>query len=281
MISPTLDHALRFEADTAFSRRVRTIFEWLDFRDDDRVLDCGCGRGYYLNFIRQVSNCQLIGIDLELGYLHIAQETVKTFQQVELAAASIYQLPFPDEYFDKVIFSEVLEHLVDDRAGLREVARTVRPGGVIAITVPNANYPFLWDPINKMLESLFNTHISSGPLAGIWANHVRLYAPAQLRSVVRSCGLTVEELRSFTHYAFPFIHNIVYGLGKPLLESGVLPSSMARTADRAYLGDSHSALDPIKLGLRLFYAIDKFNKMNEPLSRSTVNLCVKARKPHT
>lgn len=279
MIPPTLDQALRYEADTAFSRRVRTIFEWLDFQDGDRVLDCGCGRGFYLNFIRQVSDCRLIGIDLELDYLHIAQKTVQPLHPGGLVAASVYRLPFPDGHFDKVILSEVLEHLEDDRAGLREVTRVVRPGGIIAITVPNANYPFLWDPINKTLEALFNTHISDGPLAGIWANHVRLYTPAQLRAVVEACGLTVEDFRSFTHYAFPFTHNLVYGLGKPIIEAGLLPETIARTADRSYLGDSGLALDPIKLGLKVFYAIDRFNQMNEPPERSTVSLCVKARKP--
>ena len=40
----------------------------------------------------------------------------------------------------------------------------------------------------------------------------------------------VEQERAFTHYSFPFIHNIVYGLGKPLLEGGLLPDSMATAA---------------------------------------------------
>ena len=279
MDASTLDRLLRYEADMAFRRRVHTVFEWLAFRDDDRVLDCGCGRGFYLNFIRQVSNCHLVGVDLELPYLRIAQETLRPFAGVELVAASIYQLPFPDDHFDKVILSEVLEHLADDRAGLLEIARVLRPGGVIAITVPNANYPFLWDPINKTLEWLFDTHISQGPLAGIWANHVRLYNPSQLRALVEGCGLVVEELRAFTHYSFPFIHNIVYGIGKPLLESGMLPQKMARTADRTHFDDDGSPFDPVKLGVKLFCAIDRLNKMEEPLDRSTVNLCVKARKP--
>lgn len=275
----TLDHALRYEADTAFPRRVRTIFEWLDFEDSDRVLDCGCGRGFYLNFIRQLSNCQLIGMDIEIPYLRIAQRIVTRFEDVLVTAADIYQLPFPDDYFDKVILTEVLEHLADDHRALSEIARTLRPGGLIAITVPNANYPFSWDPINKTLESLFGTHISEGPLAGIWANHVRLYHSSELRTLVEECGLIAEELRSFTHYAFPFIHNIVYGVGKPLLESGRLPANIARTAARSHLGSGGSLLDPVRFGLKVLYAIDRFNKMNEPPGRSTVNLCVKARKP--
>ncbi len=79
----------------------------------------------------------------------------------------------------------------------------LKPGGLIAITVPNANYPFWWDPINRALETIFHTHIRRGLLAGIWANHVRLYTPDQLRAAVLDAGLEVVEERAFTHHSFP------------------------------------------------------------------------------
>jgi SAM-dependent methyltransferase len=179
-----------------------------------------------------------------------------------------------------VILSEVLEHLDDDVAGLREALRVLKPGGVAAITVPNANYPLSWDPINKSLETVFGTHIGSGPLAGIWANHVRLYTMAELRSSVESAGFIVEEERSFTHYSFPFIHNLVYGLGKPLLESGKLPEAIAKAADRTSFDQTEgSSWNPIKLGLRVLNFFDRPNVMNESPGRSTVNLAIKARRP--
>jgi SAM-dependent methyltransferase len=180
-----------------------------------------------------------------------------------------------------VILSEILEHLDDDVAGLRETYRVLKPGGVVVITVPNANYPFWWDPINRMLETLVKTHIGKGPLAGIWANHVRLYHREQLRDVVLAADFIVEEERSFTHYCFPFIHNLVYGLGKPLLESGMLPESMSIAANRITFGkNSGNLLNPINLGLAIFYFFDRRNVMNEPPGRSTVNLCIKGRKRH-
>jgi len=108
----------------------------------------------------------------------------------------------------------------------------LKPGGVVAITVPNANYPFWWDPINRTLETAVHAHIGRGPLAGIWANHVRLYTAEQLRRAALAAGFVVEQERAFTHYSFPFIHNLVYGLGKPLLESGLMPEKMANAADR-------------------------------------------------
>lgn len=275
----TIEHMTRNEADMAFKKRVRTIFEWVNPNDGMTVLDCACGRGFYLNMFRYVSGCKLVGLELDSEIIRKARRNVGHLPDLLLTNANIYQLPYPDNTFDAVILSEILEHIDRDVDGLREVKRVLKPGGVIAITVPNANYPFWWDPINKTLESLFGIHIQNGPLAGIWANHVRLYTREQLRQSVLGAGLVVEEERAFTHHSFPFIHNLVYGLGKPLLESGALPQAMANAADRTTFDrNDGSLLNPINLALRILNLFDRPNTMNEPPGRSTVNLCIKARK---
>jgi SAM-dependent methyltransferase len=271
---------VRNEADMAFRRRVLTIFEWLEPRDGDRLLDCACGRGFYLKFVRHVSRCQLVGLELELPYLRIARVALRD-ADITLVNGDICHLPFPAAYFDKIILSEILEHLGDDRAGLSEAARVLKPGGLIAVTVPNADYPFWWDPINKTLEATLGRPIRKGLLAGIWAGHARLYDRQSLRDAVLSAGLEIASERAFTHYSFPFIHNIVYGFGKTVLEAGLLPPGLATTADRHRFdvdGDANR-FDPIRLGLRVFEWFDRRNMMDEPEGRSTVNLCVLARKP--
>ncbi len=276
----TIAHMTRNEADMAFKKRVATIFEWIEPRPDSLILDMPCGRGFYLNMFRYVSDCRLVGADLEWDVMQKAQRNIGHLPDIMLNHANIYALPYPDNTFDGVILSEVLEHLDDDVVGLREAYRVLKPGGVVAITVPNANYPFWWDPINKTLESLFHTHINDGPLAGIWANHVRLYTADELRKSVLAANFVIEAERAFTHHAFPFIHNLVYGLGKPLLESGALPQAMANAADRTTFDKNEgNLLNPINLGLRMFNYFDRKNVMNEPPGRSTVNLAVKGRKP--
>ena len=270
----------RNEADMAFKKRVQTVFEWIPLAGDARILDCACGRGFYLNMIRHVSACRLVGLELEADIIAKARRNVGHLPDITLTRGTIYALPFPDDYFDGVILSEILEHIDDDVAGLREVWRVLKPGGVVAITVPHANYPFWWDPINKTLETVFHTKIRRGPLAGIWANHVRLYERDQLRAAAEQAGFVVEAERAFTHYSFPFIHNLVYGLGKPLLESGLMPQAMANAADRTTFDKNRgSLLNPINLGVAVLNLFDRPNKLDEPPGRSTVNLALKGRKP--
>ncbi|MFN8417878.1 MAG: methyltransferase domain-containing protein [Anaerolineae bacterium] len=275
----TIQRLTRNEADMAFKKRVQTIFDWIDVSADRTILDCACGRGFYLKMIRSVSQCKLVGLELDEEIIEKARRNIAGLPDISLTRANIYEQPFDDNSFDGVLLSEILEHIDDDVRGLREVKRVLKPGGVVAITVPNANYPFWWDPINKTLEGLFDTHIQHGVLAGIWANHVRLYTREQLRKAVLDAGLIIEEERSFTHYCFPFIHNLVYGLGKEALEAGLLPKNMAKAADRTTFDENDGNLfNPINLGLAVFNWFDRPNAMNEAPGVSTVNLCIKARK---
>jgi protein-L-isoaspartate O-methyltransferase len=85
---------LRNEADMAYRRRVQTVFEWLDPQDTDDILDAGCGRGFYLNFIRQISQARLVGLELELPYLRLAQRALMNLSGIFLVSGSLYAL-FP------------------------------------------------------------------------------------------------------------------------------------------------------------------------------------------
>jgi SAM-dependent methyltransferase len=270
----------RNEADMAFKKRVETIFEWIAPTDDMLILDIPCGRGFYLNMFRYVSGCRLVGAELDWDVIQKAQTNVGHLPNLTLNNVNIYAMPYPDNTFDAVILSEILEHLERDVDGLKEVYRVLKPGGVVAITVPNADYPFWWDPINRTLEYLFKRPIRSGMFAGIWANHVRLYTRDQLRESVKAGGFIVEVERAFTHHSFPFIHNLVYGIGKPLLESGALPKNMADAANRiTFDKNDGSPLNPINLALRVLNFFDRPNKLDEPIGVSTVNLAIKGRKP--
>lgn len=274
-----VNRLLRNEADIAFKRRVKTVLEFLDLQDGDVVLDAGCGRGFFLNYLRRMSGCDLTGIELDFPLFEIAKRELAGLN-IKLVNGDITHLPFPDNTFNKIVMSEVLEHIPNDAEALRQVYRVLKPGGILALTVPNRHYPFWWDPINKTLETLFHTHIAQGVFAGIWANHVRLYTRESLRQVMEGAGFQIEQLRQFTHYCFPFHHNIVYGFGKPLLEGGHLPRRLANAADRFRFEENSGSLwNPINLGLAVFNWIDRYNRMDEPPDRTALILAVKAIKP--
>ena len=268
-----LEKLLRNETDMAAKHRVSTLLDYLDVQPGDRVFDCGCGLGWTLKVIEELYDCKLSGIDNDLERLRSASKEIGP--GVEVAAADVLHLPFPDAAFDKVILSEVLEHVPEDLESLLEVRRVVRPGGLIAITVPNHDYPLLWDPINWTRERLKLAPIRAGFFGGMWTNHVRLYYRQQIVDLVERANLIVEDVRQIVHYCLPFAHNLVYGVGMRLVESGLLAE-----ADRfRYETNTGSPWSPLNFGRRVFNAIDRFNNPHSEEGRTTVVLTVKARKP--
>jgi glycosyltransferase involved in cell wall biosynthesis/SAM-dependent methyltransferase len=273
-----LELLLKNEADMAFRRRAITLLDHLDLHDGETVLDCGCGMGVYMMMMKRLRDVTIVGVDGDVGRLEWAE---REHVAAQLAQVDIHKLPFASGSFDKVLMSEVLEHLADDRAAMREVYRVLKPGGVLALSVPHANYPLLWDPINKTMEALgIAPFRNAGPITGLWSNHWRLYRPSELRDVLGSAGFTIDDLEEQTHYAFPFIHFIVYSIGKPLIEHNLLPARLRDSADR-FRGErnSGSLLNPINAGVRLFRSFDRRNDHLSGDEQTFVNIVVKARKP--
>jgi ubiquinone/menaquinone biosynthesis C-methylase UbiE len=282
-VKASLETLLRGEPDLSFRQRVPLVLEFLDPQPADRILDCGCGMGFTLRVMSERYTCSLIGLDRTSQAITYGRQALRS-TRVRLVRGDALRLPFPDHAFDKVLMTEVLEHLPDDVCALREIRRVLRPGGICAVSVPNHNYPFLWDPLNKTLEIGFGYHVPSHIwwLAGIWADHQRLYTPQTITHALQLAGFVVTEVRPITHYCLPFHHFLVYGLGKNLLQSGLLPRSVAKVVDRfQYRADPQPPALPLKLVLRLLDWMDKRNRPLTDPSLSYVDIAVRAEKPRT
>ncbi len=97
------------------------------------ALDVGCGRGYGFQFIRPASTWQ-VGVDISYDF---ALEARTNFPQVPLVCASGQRLPFASRSFDSILAFEVIEHVKDDQAFLRELRSMARDSALIAISTPN------------------------------------------------------------------------------------------------------------------------------------------------
>ena len=264
---------LQNEVDPAFKRRAGLIFSKLLRYRSTTILNVGCGRGFYEYAITQIlPDARITGIDINNSYLNMAKELGKN-NKITFIKASVYNLPFADSSFDTIIASEILEHLNDDELALREIKRVLKKDGKLFITVPNKDYPFFWDPLNYFLEKLFHTHVPSNIwwLAGIWADHARLYDENDLINKVKKTGFKIKGLIRSTHYCFPFAHFLLYGIGKNLVEKGFLKSF-----NRFEYSKKKSFLS--NLSLKLFNCFDLKNENANFKKSSFVNIIVIAGK---
>lgn len=219
-IPEKLQTILDEEIDPAFRKRASLILSEIAKKEPKNLLETGCGRGFYMHSCTFFPSLQEIhGIDVNDKYLAVAKKHIKD-KRVKLRNASIYELPYPDKSFDVIICTEVLEHLTDDIGALKELKRVLKPNGVMLISVPNEKFPFLWDPLNWLLMKLFNTHIHKDIwwLAGIWADHERLYTRKLLKDTVLKAKLHIDTTEMVTSSCWPFSHFALYGIGKNIVE---------------------------------------------------------------
>ena len=158
------------------------------FRSADpglRVLDAGAGQGTMTARLGRLG-FRVTSTDVSGAAVDRLRENVSG----DVHQASVTNLPFDDASFDGAVLGEVLEHVEDDRAALAEVARVLRPGGVVALSVP-AN-PRLYGPSDE------------------WAGHRRRYTRAALIAACAAAGL---EVRRCSAWGFPvsrLYHRHVY-----------------------------------------------------------------------
>lgn len=159
-------------------------YDRLGLRAGERVLDLGAGAGRHA-FEAYRRGARVVAVDLSRQEL---AEVAATFAVVAAehtlpddGAACVNgdatRLPFPDGCFDRVIASEVLEHVPDDRAALRELARVLRPGGTLAVTVP----AWLPEKVCWALSEQYHAPYVEG-------GHVRIYAAPELRRRLVAAG---------------------------------------------------------------------------------------------
>lgn len=161
-------------------------YDRLGLRPGDRLLDLGCGFGRHA-FEALRRGARVVACDMALPELEQVIATATAMKEAgeiapTLSCTSVNgdgtRLPFADESFDRIIASEVMEHVPDDGAALSEFIRVLRPGGTIAVTVP-AEFP------EKICWRLSDEYYAPKSVGG----HVRIYSEAELREKMQRAGL--------------------------------------------------------------------------------------------
>ena len=159
-------------------------FDRLGLRRSERVLDLGCGGGRHA-FACLRHGAVVVALDADQAEVKAVAAMMAAMAEAGEVAdggtgavvrGDALRLPFPDAVFDKVICAEVLEHLPDDSSAMVELARVLRPGGTLAISVPR----FGPELVNWALSERYHN---------VPGGHVRVYRRSQLMDRLRHAGL--------------------------------------------------------------------------------------------
>ncbi len=163
-------------------------FDKLELCVGDYVLDIGCGFGRHA-YGAAVRGASVVACDLltdELSQVVSTAYAMKLNNELDettfisSVAGDVCQLPFMTESFDKVVASEVLEHVLDDKRALEELFRVLKPGGTLAVTVPS----YFPEKLCWMLSDEYHAPKAVG-------GHVRIYTKKELRAQLGRAGFIV------------------------------------------------------------------------------------------
>ena len=181
-----------------------------------RILDVGCGTGANLQMLSRFGVAE--GVDVSVAALDFCR--ARGLAEVKQGAAE--SLPYEDAAFDLVTGLDVVEHLDDDIAGLKEMRRVLRPGGRAVLFVPA--FMFLWGVQDDI------------------SHHRRRYTLPDLKSKLREAGLTVERATyaNLTFFAPILIGRLLMRLSgwRPASENNITISALNGLLGRIFSVES-------------------------------------------
>jgi ubiquinone/menaquinone biosynthesis C-methylase UbiE len=168
--------------------RASAVLDALQPQAGDVILDIGCGNARDITPMLQ-RGATIVGVDLSEGMIAQARRDLEAagFSGVTLEVGDATSLRFADATFDKVVCSEVIEHIPDTDRAIAEMQRVLKPGGLLVVSTPNRHswYGFerfvLWD---KVMRRPWNHPFDNWRTA------------AQVQTLLRRHGFTIERAAS-------------------------------------------------------------------------------------
>lgn len=148
------------------------------YRKNGYVLDVGCGNGSFLSFLKY-HGWKVYGIDLNVK----AAEVAKKHFDIDVFVGSLEKLPHPDESFDYINMSHVVEHVVSPLDTMKKIRDLLKPAGIVYIEVPN--YKSFSQKVSKQLWYPWET-----------PRHLYTFSPDNIRKICENSGLKILELET-------------------------------------------------------------------------------------
>ena len=164
----------------------------------DAYLDAGCGDGRYLAALPGLGPLpgRVVGVDIAESILATARRaTAQAGLEPELVRANLEQLPLGDAEFDLVVSIQVLEHLLDPAAGLRELARVTRPGGTLVLSTDNRRR-LITKTLNAPRWALAGL-LGKRNRRDLFSFPHRTFTRGELIQLMLEAGFDVERTRTF------------------------------------------------------------------------------------
>ena len=216
-------------------RRRELVRAALGARAGDRVLDVGCGPGFYVTELLEVVGRDglIAGVDVSADMLAVAAKRAEGHDNVEFHEGDATSLPVPDASFDRALAVQVLEYVRDISAALAELRRVLRPGGRVLV----------WD----VDWATVSWQASDGKLMrrvlAAWDKHLTHPSlPRELAARLRDAGFGHVQMDAHPFATTQLIPDAYGGSLVPLLEQYVVEQGGMRQEEAQAWADEQRTL---------------------------------------
>jgi ubiquinone/menaquinone biosynthesis C-methylase UbiE len=195
-------------------QRRRTVRETLRVRPGERVLDVGCGPGFYCaELAEEVGPAgSVVGVDGSEAMLALARRRCEGLANVELRAADATALGVADADFDAALCVQVLEYVADTRAGLAQLHRALKPGGrVLVWDIDWATWSMQGDELTRRVQTAWDEHLTHSSLPRTLAPSLRAVGFEDVRAQAHPLAAVAFDPQTFGGALLPFIATFVAG----------------------------------------------------------------------